>query len=699
MARTSGYTVKAGLDNTQYKNALREIGVESKQYVDNTTKGIKGMDVAIAAAGAALVKFGKDAVDTFKEVEASILNIQYAFENMGASGRAALLETTRDIARGAGVSLVTASEIQSSFVSGGYTAQRAGQVARPVADFVDAIGKEGAAYSDALISANLTTGRDVLELQDIFAAVAPRTRGGIGRGGTELLAQSMGTLTSQAKALDLEDEDVAALISQGSFMGRRATTGINHVRAILEEAMDKDSSFAKRFEETFGEGFTKAVKGKGAKGLVDAFAKAMESWGTADFIGAFSTEEYGAAAEKLVQGGDRLKETVDLAFGADGAASRVVEQYSTTVKSSAGELQGAAESLSSAVGETLAPTIIEFMDAFSTILNDENVITALQDFAEAAALLSEPLRDAIVPMVSLAASLATETQLGGMTLPEIAGLIIPAMLVKKGWDLGKRVLGTGKALTAGRGAAATAAAATKATAAGGTAAGTVTGSLAARTAARVGASTVLPRAVAQAGALAIPGVNVALVAGGLAGGGSTPDALRQERITSPLVGDELRANIAKQLGIEFQKGNEENPWFWDEETRKSGGSKDMIDDLISGHNMLGVRLSEDAADVMKKWLRTGKVGENVIANLLDTVAEQFVVDMKNWEYKASLIYAYDQSRLDTDKGDWQRVQNIDRMLDKLGGIEKNTGDMADCAVGSGGTAYSWLNVQQTAGGG
>ena len=163
MARTSGYTVKAGLDNTQYKNALREIGVESKQYVDNTTKGIKGMDVAIAAAGAALVKFGKDAVDTFKEVEASILNIQYAFENMGASGRAALLETTRDIARGAGVSLVTASEIQSSFVSGGYTAQRAGQVARPVADIVDAIGKEGAAYSDALISANLTTGRDVLE--------------------------------------------------------------------------------------------------------------------------------------------------------------------------------------------------------------------------------------------------------------------------------------------------------------------------------------------------------------------------------------------------------------------------------------------------------------------------------------------------------------------------------------------------------
>ena len=244
-AAKSNYTIYSSLNTDGIRKGVAQAGGDIRNFSGTAAGNVSKLNVAILAAGAAFIKMGSDAVSAFKDVEAAVLNIQYAFEDMNAAGRAAVIEVSRDIARGAGVSLRTATEIQSSFVSGGFSAERAAKVARPVADFVDAIGKEGGAYSDALISANLTTGRDVLELQDIIAAVAPRVRGGIGRGGTELLAQSFGTLTSQAKALDLKEEDVAALIAQGSFMGRRATTGINHVRAILEEAMDKDSPFAK----------------------------------------------------------------------------------------------------------------------------------------------------------------------------------------------------------------------------------------------------------------------------------------------------------------------------------------------------------------------------------------------------------------------------------------------------------------------
>ena len=99
MARASGWTVKAGLNNKEYQASLREMGVQTRQAADTGAQGFVKMTVAIAAATAAVVKLGKDSVVVFKDVEAEILNIQYAIEDMGASGREQIRLQVQEIPR------------------------------------------------------------------------------------------------------------------------------------------------------------------------------------------------------------------------------------------------------------------------------------------------------------------------------------------------------------------------------------------------------------------------------------------------------------------------------------------------------------------------------------------------------------------------------------------------------------------------
>ena len=449
MSKWAAFRGKLLLENRDFNKKIGESGKEVQKMAKTTEKEFKktgesASDLAknFAAIGGAAVLGGITlAINRLKDLEAELLQVQYAWTDMGEAGRKAVEKINRASSMLTGSATRDTAAVQIALSNEGIRPDtpRGLALTNVISNFADATGRSHGSTVDLLGASSIATGSAHGRLLDIFSAVSPRTRGGL-RTGFDLLGQFLPALAPTGSALGLEDTDMAALLGTASWHTPRPRRAGSGVRMILEEAVKPDSKFAKNFADTFNQSFIEAVEGRGLRGLIDAFGKALTEWGDTGFISSFGSAETGALAKSIVGDSGRLTQLIQAAEKSAGAAERINEQYADTLKQTAGVLTATAENAVLSIGNTFEQDAKEWMRTITDILGDEDILEAASLFLESARLLSEPLRQVAKPLADFAAAILQQLGRDIVGTASPLDMIITAIALRGGIAGGKKVV-------------------------------------------------------------------------------------------------------------------------------------------------------------------------------------------------------------------------------------------------------------------
>ena len=413
MARFTPFRGKLALENTDFNRKIDQSGKhvqkfakDTQQSLDGSTKSAKQLSTEILAMSAAAVGSIGLVVNKLKELEADLLLVQYAWTDMGNAGRDAVRLIAQEQAKLTGSAVADVVKVQTALSNQGIDPRTArGQaLTNVVSNFADATGKSHAGVIDSLSPGSIATGASHQRLLDVYAAVGQRSRGGI-QGGFDLLGQFMPALAPTGQALGLDETELAALLGTASWHTPRARRAGSGIRMVLEEAVKPDSKFAKAFADTFEQSLEEAVGGRGLVGLIEAFERALTTWGDRGFISSFGSAETGALAKAVVGDQQRLQQMLRLAEDSEGAAARINEQYENTLKQTAGVLSATFESAQLSLGEMFRPEAVEWMKLLTEILDNDKLVEATGALLESATLIAGPLKDLVVPLADFTAAI------------------------------------------------------------------------------------------------------------------------------------------------------------------------------------------------------------------------------------------------------------------------------------------------------
>ena len=428
MAKFTAFRGKLMMDNTDFNRSLQGSGKEVQKLHATTQREMRGVDETfkksskqVAVFQAAVVGGIAVSVNSLKDFERELLNIQYTLEDTTGVVRREFQAMAAEAAKTTGASGTLITGVQQVLVGSGYSTAETERLTTKLGNLIDATGRTDSKLAESLVSGAITTKRDIEELANIYTGASRTARGGT-KGGLDFISQFMPTLAPSASALDLTAEDTAALLSTATWHTRTTRQAGSGLRMIMEEIVKPDSRFAKNFEETFGESFEEATKGKGVQGIINAFEKAIGRWGEKGFISSFGSAETGGLALAVTKDSARLEEAIASAYDSD-AVAKVIEGYEGTINQVSGVLTETAEDFRRQIGFAFEDDVKDWMRTFTEILDNDKLLDAAIDFLDAATILSDPMRDVAVPLAEFAAALATfeiPTPGGGLSLIELA---------------------------------------------------------------------------------------------------------------------------------------------------------------------------------------------------------------------------------------------------------------------------------------
>ncbi len=346
--------------NDKVTRALRRLERRFKAFGNAVRKVGLGMAKvgAIAAAGLGLalrpfVKFD----DTMRSVGAVVGATREQFQALREEAKRLGAETSFSASQVAGAMLELG---RAGFDSGAILASIAN-----VLDLARATGTDLPRAAEIAGAALRGFGLDADEMgrvADVLTATANKSAQTL-----EDLFESLKVVAPIASAAGESIEDIAAalgVLANNGIKGSLAGNAIARAYKNLSNEATRASLAAKGVTVVDGAGDLRSLAD-----IINDIADATAGLGSADRL-AFFEELFGrgqAAALKLAESGEAARELADALRAAGGDASRVAKEMDAGIGGALRRFLSAAEGIAIAIGDALAPTLIEWADGLSAI--------------------------------------------------------------------------------------------------------------------------------------------------------------------------------------------------------------------------------------------------------------------------------------------------------------------------------------------
>ena len=445
----SAWTVFAGLDGREYKQELRELGVETREFARGSKDEMDGLTGAVIAGTAALVAFGVQGVQALKDFQAEMLQVQYLYRDMDRAGRQWLESQARSISGIAGIGELQASQLFFRLGSTGTERQDLLREGLPIARAAAALQTDpGGLALAAGQGANLAgmSRTDYLNLLISTAQVSTSDIEGLRALAPRVLAGG--------NVAGLAGEDTLGLLAfatQAAGSPEEASTGL---AALFAEAVKSDSKFGKEFTRTFGQSFSDAIAGRGATGFIAELERAYREWGEQEFFSAFGRRAGLIAVPLAAQSGFAGQVVGQVQAGQAGALESVLEKWEQELPHQFNLLRENINELRLSIGDGAADGVRGTLATLNELLADKDLQDALRNMGSMLGDLTVVMGELTVTTAALMAPLLkiANMELPGGSVLELAGYGIGISALGRAGRGGKNIL-TRLGALGGKGAA------------------------------------------------------------------------------------------------------------------------------------------------------------------------------------------------------------------------------------------------------
>ena len=378
-----------------FAGKLRSFAADTKGELRGVDSGFKSINKSILAGAGALSVFGVAGTRAMAEFRGEMLQVQYLYRDMDAAQRRVLEQQTRVLSRSTGVGTTPASSVLFRLGSTGTGANQLAAQSQPIlraaaAMQIDAGGLalatgQGAnlanmsreEYLNLLIATGQASTADVGALQALAPRVLP---------GGNVLGLSGG-----------DTMGILAAATQVSGTPEEATTG---VAAIFAEATNKDSKFAKAFQETMGKTFTEAIGDKGAAGFFNALTAAYEQMGKEGFFSSFGRRA-GTLATSFATSDIGMQSVRNVLENQQGALDRMWQAWSQELPHSLNLVKTAVDELRKRMGEGAHDGVMGALEDLIGVLNRNDVGEAIENFGDMFGRTAETLASLVAATIAV----------------------------------------------------------------------------------------------------------------------------------------------------------------------------------------------------------------------------------------------------------------------------------------------------------
>lgn len=414
-------------------NAKSKISTLGSAVKGGLATAAKVSAVAIGAASAATVAFGKSAVDAGMNFDSSMSQVA-ATMGTTVDQIGELREFAQKMGSETAFSASQAADALNYMALAGYDASTSMDMLPTVLDLAAAGGIELAAASDMVTDASSALGLSIDETKimiDQMAVASSKTNTSVAQLGDAIL-----TVGGTAKTLKGGTQELTQVLGLMADNGIKASEAGTHMRNIMLAMTPATNAAAEAWASLGVEAYDSNGQLRNMSDIFGDLSAAMSDMTdqerTDTITAMFNKTDLSAVNALLDTSAERWREVSDAIGDYDGAATKMAN---TQLDNLAGDItlfQSALEGAQIAVSDGLTPTLREFVQFGSDGLSrltvaflDEGVGGAIEELGD---LLSEAI-EKLAPMIAEGISFVTDALVDITSkLPDVIKKILPSII-------------------------------------------------------------------------------------------------------------------------------------------------------------------------------------------------------------------------------------------------------------------------------